>query len=168
MQVAQPTPAQAEAGNYRKGHTRWRGMDITIETPKGGTRRAADGSWKVDNMPAHYGYIRRTEGADGDHVDIYLGPHDDSDVVWIIDQVDADSGDFDEHKVMAGFRNRAHAVDTYHRGFSDGRGPDRVGAMTPMSVERFKTWVFDGDTKVPVARARMAEARRESRQGFDS
>lgn len=166
MHVADPTPAQAEAGNYRKGHMRWAGMEISVETPKGGTRRAKDGSWTVQHMPAHYGYIRGTEGADGDHVDIYLGDHPQADVVWVIDQVDAKTGEFDEHKVMAGFPNRAAAVDAYNRGFSDGRGPDRMGAMTPMHVARFKTWVRERNTMVPLAHRRMMEARDENRRGF--
>jgi hypothetical protein len=143
-------------------------MAVTVETPRGGTRKAADGSWVVHNMPAHYGYIRGTEGADGDHVDVYLGDHPQADVVWVVDQVDAKTGEFDEHKVMAGFPNRGAAVETYNRGFSDGKGPQRMGAITPMSVARFKTWVRERDTTVPLAKARLAEVRDESRRGFDS
>lgn len=168
LQVAEPTPAQAEAGNYRKAHLRWQGLEVSVETPRGGTRRAADGSWEVRDMPAHYGYIRGTEGADGDHVDIYLGAEELSPVVWVVDQVHADTGDFDEHKVMAGFPSRAAAVSAYDRGFSDGKGPARRGAITPMSVSRFKHWVRERDTTVPLAQQRLAEARRENTQGFES
>lgn len=167
LQVAEPTPAQAEAGNYRKGHLRWQGLDVSVETPRGGTRKAADGSWEVRDMPAHYGYIRGTEGADGDHVDIYLGEHHESPVVWVVDQVDSHTGDFDEHKVMAGFPSRRHAVEAYDRGFSDGKGPQRRGAVTPMSVGRFKTWVREHDTTVPLAQQRLDAAKRENTRGFE-
>lgn len=71
-----PTEAQKEAGNYKKGHARWNGLDLSIETAKGQTRSGTgpDGNpWSV-TMPADYGYFRRTEGADGDHVDFYMGP----------------------------------------------------------------------------------------------
>jgi hypothetical protein len=65
-----PTEAQKEAGNYRKGHTRISGLDISIENPAGSVRSGQDRSgkpWSVE-MGAHYGYIRGTEGRDGDHV----------------------------------------------------------------------------------------------------
>src|SRR5579864_6778398 len=86
-----PTEAQKEAGNYRKGHVRVHGMDLSIETPKGAKRsgKGKDGKpWSV-TMPAHYGYIRGTKGADGDHVDTYLGPHPGNPNVHVVDQVDA-------------------------------------------------------------------------------
>lgn len=167
MHVAAPTPAQAVAGNYAKGHMRWAGLPFTVETPKGGTRRAADGSWVVHDMPAHYGYIRGTEGADGEQVDMYLGGHPQADVVWIVDQVDAKTGEFDEHKVLAGFPSREAAVHAYDRSFSDGKGPQRRGAVTPMHVLRFKTWLRERDTTVPLAKQRLAEARRENMRGFE-
>ena len=37
-----PTEAQKEAGNYKKGHVRISGMDITIEQPKGSIRSGVD------------------------------------------------------------------------------------------------------------------------------
>ena len=152
MHVATPTPAQAEAGNYRKGHTRWNGLDFTIETPKGGTRTAVDGSWKVENLPTHYGYIRGTEGADGEQVDMHLGDEPDSPMVWVIDQVDHKTKKFDEHKVMAGFKKRTDALDAYHRSFSDGKGKERVGGITPMPVPHFVRWVQKGITDRPLVK----------------
>ena len=79
-----PTEAQKEAGNYRKGHVRLHGMDISIENPHGSERSGVgkDGKpWSV-TMPASYGYVRRTEGADGDQVDVYVGPEPESDQVF--------------------------------------------------------------------------------------
>ena len=68
---AAPTEAQKAAGNYRKHHVRIHGLDIALENVKGGKRSGVGHNgrrWTV-TMPAHYGYIKRTEGADGDHVD---------------------------------------------------------------------------------------------------
>lgn len=153
MRVETPSEAQAEAGNYRKGHLRWQGMDVTVETPKGGTRKAKDGFWEVKDFPAHYGYIRKTEGADGEHIDIYLGDSPDSPVVWVVDQVDAKTKKFDEHKVMGGFKTRKDAIECYHGGFSDGKAADRIGEVTPMTMSEFKKWLDKSDTTQPLSGA---------------
>jgi len=145
--------AQAEAGNYRKGHIKIGGLDIAIENPRGSTRSGTDAdgkSWSVD-MPAHYGYIKRTEGADGDHVDVYVGPEPDSEDVYVIDQIDHKTGKFDEHKVLMGYPSSGQAQADYRRAFNDGRGVLRMGAVTPMSLADFKTWIKEGDTKKPLA-----------------
>jgi hypothetical protein len=146
-----PSEAQKSAGNYRKAHINVHGLDIAIENAKGHERAGVgkDGKpWSV-TMPAHYGYIKRTEGADGDHVDCYVGPHIKSRKVFVIDQHDADTKSFDEHKCMLGFASEKQARDTYHRGFSDGRGKERLGHLTEMSIDRFKHWLAD-DTESPV------------------
>ena len=67
--VAVGPEAQAKAGNYRKGHVKLAGLDIAVESPAGSRRKP---EWP--EMTAHYGYIKRTEGADGDHVDVFLRP----------------------------------------------------------------------------------------------
>jgi len=150
-----PTEAQKLAGNYRKGHIKVHGLDITIENPKGSTRSgtAPDGKKWKSRLPNHYGYIRRTEGGDGDHVDVYVGPHLKSPHVFIIDQHDLKSASWDEHKVFIGFGNKAHALAAYHRAFSDGRGRDRIGHVEHMSIDGFKGWLRDGDTTRAIRRA---------------
>lgn len=149
-----PTEAQAKSGNYRKGKVRIGGLEIAIETPKGAIRRGRepDGTpWQV-TMPAHYGYVKRTEGADGDQVDVYLGPKaDEPHRVWVIDQLDCETGEFDEHKVMIGFESESEAIMTYDMGFSDGRGPIRRGAVTELPFEGFKRWLKEGDSRKPFA-----------------
>ena len=155
-----PTEAQKEAGNYSMGHILWNGLDLTIETAKGAMRRGKDSdgeTWSV-KMPAHYGYIKSTTGADGDHVDFYMGDNPESDVVVIVDQVDAETRAFDEHKVMLGFANRKTALDFYVQGFSDGKGADRMGAHKVMTVSEFKEWLANGDTTKPVRLDAKVEA----------
>ncbi len=154
-QATQPTPAQAQAGNYAKGHLRLHGLDLAIENPRGSTRSGVDADgrpWSVQ-MPAHYGEVKRTEGADGDPVDVYLGPQaeDAGMPVFVVDQIDPDTGRFDEHKVMLGFGSDAEAVAAYNAGFSDGSGPRRRGAITRMSLDEFKAWLHSAQ-RGPVAR----------------
>lgn len=147
-----PSEAQKEAGNYKKAHIKVHGLDVAIETPRDAERTGTgpDGQpWSV-TMPAHYGYVKRTEGADGEQVDVYLGDNLDSRTVFIVDQVDPDTGKFDEHKAMIGFPGPNEALDTYQAGFSDGRGQDRAGAVTAMTVTEFKDWLANGDTKAPI------------------
>lgn len=146
----EPTEAQKEAGNYKKGHIRWQGFDISIENPKGSIRSGIGPTgepWSV-TMPAHYGYLKRTEGSDGDHLDIYLGDTP-SDNVFIVNQMDVDTGAFDEHKIIANVGARDEAESLYQAGFSDGRGKDRMGGIAELSIPEFKEWVKNGDTTKP-------------------
>lgn len=148
-----PTPAQVAAGNYHKGRAVFHGLDIAIENARGSTRSGTDRDgrrWSV-KMPAHYGYFNRTEGRDGDHIDVYIGPHLKSERVFVVDQVDADTGKPDEHKVMIGFGTKRQALKTYERGFSDGRGARRVGAVHECTVSWLKDWLEHGDTKKPIS-----------------
>lgn len=159
--AAAPTDAQKEAGNYAKAHVKWNGLDVAIETAKGQERTGVDSDgerWAV-TMPADYGYVKRTEGADGDQVDVYMGPDPQAQTVYVVDQQDAETGAFDEHKAMLGFNSKAEAVAAYDAGFSDGRGPERRAAVTAMTVEEFKAWAKSGDTAKPLAEAARTLAR---------
>lgn len=144
-----PTEARKEAGNYKKGHVTVDGLDVTIENPQGSERSGVgpDGKpWSV-NMPDHYGYIKRTEGADGDHVDVYLG--DTGDQHFIVDQFDPETGKFDEHKIMMNYAGENTARNAYNKAFSNGSGKDRLGAITPVSTDELKDWLKNGDTSKP-------------------
>ncbi|MCP5087946.1 MAG: DEAD/DEAH box helicase family protein, partial [Rhodobacteraceae bacterium] len=147
----EPTEAQKEAGNYKKGHIKWNGLDITIENPVGSERSGTDSSgkpWSVQ-MPADYGYVKRTEGADGDQVDIYMGPSPDSDAVFVVDQNDPATNKFDEHKAILGVNSAEEAQQLYNAGFSDNSGPSRFGGMRQMTAGEFKDWLRNGDTTKP-------------------
>jgi hypothetical protein len=150
-----PTEGQKKAGNYRKGHVRVHGLDVTIESPRGSWRNgvSANGKpWK-SKLPHHYGYLRRTEGADGDHVDLYVGPHLRANTVYVIDQHNHRSGDFDEHKCMVGFGSKRQAVDAYCKAFSDGNGHRRIGHVETLSMDDFKKWLRHGVTTEAIKRA---------------
>lgn len=143
---ANPTDAQKEAGNYRKGHITLDGYDITIENPKGSTRSGVDAnaqSWIV-TMNNDYGYIRGTEGVDGDHIDVFLSDDPTTGKVYVIDQVN-DDGSFDEHKVMYGFKSALAAKRAYLANYSPGwKG---LGNITKVSKEEFKKWVESSHRK---------------------
>ena len=146
-ELKEPTPAQAEAGNYKKGHVRKHGLDITIENPAGSTRKAADGSWE-QNMKDHYGYIKGTESAEGknEQLDVFIG---EGEGIFVVDQINED-GTFDEHKVMMGYGNSVEARRAYARNYPQGF---KVGKITPMSPQKFKEWLKNGDQTQPVANA---------------
>lgn len=155
----EPSEAQKEAGNYKKGHINVHGLDITIENARGTARFGMTPSgepWTV-TLPDHYGYIKKTEGADGDQVDAYIGPKPESERVFIVDQKDAETGKFDEHKAMLGYETPGEALDAYETAFSDGRAPERIQGVTEMSVPEFKDWLKEGDTTKPIAQAPRAE-----------
>lgn len=156
----EPTERQKQTGVYKKGKVRLNGLTISIETPRG-AMRSGEG-WEV-MMPAHYGYIQRTEGADGDHVDVYLGQEPDSPFVWVVDQHDPRDGGFDEHKCFLAFPDRETVRQTYDAAFSDGSGPERRRAIRRYSLPAFRNWLR-GDTTVPVAKADISrELRKVSR-----
>ena len=148
-----PSDKQKEAGNYLLGSVSWNGLQISVENLKGSERSGTDSdgeTWSV-TMPAHYGYIKRTEGADGDHVDIYMGEYPESAKVFVIDQVNLDRT-FDEHKVMLGFRSNLLARGTHAKAFSDGLGEQRRGGVTEMTVAEFRGWLENGDQSKPLSK----------------
>ena len=141
-----PTEGQKEAGNYQKGHIKVDGYDITIENPKGSVRRGTDAngqSWETE-MHNTYGYIRGTEGVDGDHIDVFLSDTPTSGKVFVVDQVNSD-GSFDEHKVMYGFASEEDARAAYLSNYSEGW--QGLGAITPVSRKDFKKWVQSSHRK---------------------
>lgn len=145
----EPSDAQKEAGNYAKGYIRVQGLDITVENPRGSDRagKRPDGSEWRHTMSDHYGYIKRTEGADGEQVDAYIGPNPEAARIYVVDQLDQQSGGFDEHKVMMGFDSQDAAVAAYRSNFDAGW---KVGPVRDMSVDEFKAWLKEGDTTKPV------------------
>lgn len=140
-----PTEAQKEAGNYKKGHIKINGFDVTIEQPAGSVRSGKDANgkeWSV-TMNNTYGYIRGTEGVDGDHIDVFLGPDMNSDMVYVVDQVNTD-GSFDEHKVMMGFPSLEDARSAYLSNYEDGW--QGLGNITGVALDEFKKWI-DSSTR---------------------
>lgn len=146
-----PSDAQKESGNYKKGHIKFGGYDYTIENPKGSTRsgKDADGKeWKVI-MHDTYGYIRGKFGKDGDHLDMFINDKADLDNwngdVFVVDQVNPD-GSFDEHKVMYGYDSMDNAKKAYLANYSDGW--QGLGNITGVSKDEFDKWLDTSNRKL--------------------
>lgn len=141
-----PTDAQKEAGNYKKGHVRIDGYDITIEQPKGSVRSGVDENgnrWET-TMNNTYGYIRGTESVDGDHIDVFLSDNPEQGNVYVVDQINQETGEFDELKVMYGFGSMEEAKAAYLSNYSDGW---KIGPITEVSKDEFKKWINSSKRK---------------------
>ena len=142
----EPTDAQKEAENYQKAHVSVLGLEISVETEKGAQRTGKDkdgGEWSV-TMPAHYGYIKGTRGADKDHLDIFLGPKPDNGQFYVVNQNQPDSDKFDEHKVMLGYDSPDAAHADYLLSFSDAFGGRVFGSIAgPFSLDEFRSMLPD-------------------------
>ena len=147
----EPTEAQKEAGNYKKGHVQVGTFDITIEQPEGSIRRGTDADGKKWESKMHntYGYFRGTEGVDGDHIDVFLSNDIDGwngRKVFVVDQYNPD-GTFDEHKVMLGFNDMDEAksdyLANYEKGWENGRRID----ISSTNIEDFEKWIDSSHRK---------------------
>ena len=146
-----PTEKQKETGNYKKGHVQVGTFNITIENPKGSVRSGIDtegNKWET-TMQNTYGYIRGTEGVDGDHIDVFLS--DDIDgwngrKVFVVDQYNED-GTFDEHKVMLGFNEADDAEAAYFANYDRNWAKKHKTVLTGVNLEEFEKWIESSHRK---------------------
>lgn len=140
----EPTEAQKAAGNYQKGHVTLQGMDISIENPKGSTRSGVDEdgqAWETE-MKSHYGYFKNSKGKDGDNIDVFIGDNPESRLVFVVDQINPKTDEFDESKVMLGYETAEEAKAAYLSNYA----PDWKGfsGITEVTSDDFKEWLYDG------------------------
>lgn len=158
----EPTEAQKKAGNYKKGHLSFGGYDYTVETPKGVTRSGKDEQGKPWSVTMHdtYGYILGKIGVDGDHIDMFINDAADLDSfdgnVYVVDQVNPETGEFDEHKVMYGYPSEEAATEAYLANYSkDWKG---LGKVTSVPKATFDKWLESSDRKTkPFAEYAMVQ-----------
>ena len=158
----EPTEAQKKAGNYKKGHLSFGGYDYTVETPKGVTRSGKDEQGKPWSVTMHdtYGYILGKIGVDGDHIDMFINDAADLDTfdgnVYVVDQVNPETGEFDEHKVMYGYPSEEAATEAYLANYSkDWKG---LGKVTSVHKATFDKWLESSDRKTkPFAEYAMVQ-----------
>ena len=147
----EPTEAQKDAGNYAKGHVKLHGLDISIENPRGSERSGTDKAgkpWSIV-MEHPYGYIRGTQGRDKDHLDVFIGPDPESPKAFVVDQINPETGKWDEHKILMGFNTEEEARQGYLDNYQEGwKG---LGAITEMPVDDFKAWAKSGPKTKPLA-----------------
>ncbi len=160
--LIEPTPAQKDAGNYKKGHVSIAGMDISIENPEGSTRSGTDASgkpWSVQ-MKSHYGYIKGTKGKDKDHLDVFIKPGTPdtySGPVFIVDQNKGGSQTFDEHKIVLGADSIEEARQLYQANYAkDWKG---LGAISSVPMRDFKRWLKSGKMNQPFSKSSTKAAK---------
>lgn len=127
---------------FNHGRLDFQGMDISIENRKGSLR----GWYNPDvdeaghtRMEYPYGYIKGTEGVDGDHFDVFVGPHREAKYVYVVTTRKApDFTETDEQKAMLGFRTPAEAKAAFGQHYDD---PRFFGTMKAFTVEDFKNAV---------------------------
>ena len=147
----EPTEAQKKAGNYKKGHLSFGGYDFTVETPKGAIRSGKDEQGKPWSVTMHdtYGYILGKIGVDGDHIDMFINDAADLDSfdgnVYVVDQVNPETGEFDEHKVMYGYPDEAAATKAYLSNYS--KVWKGLGKVTSVPKATFDKWLESSDRK---------------------
>lgn len=158
----EPTEAQKKAGNYKKGHLSFGGYDYTVETPKGVTRSGKDEQGKPWSVTMHdtYGYILGKIGVDGDHIDMFINDSADLDTfdgnVYVVDQVNPETGEFDEHKVMYGYPSEEAATEAYLANYS--KGWKGLGKVTDVPKATFDKWLESSDRKTkPFAEYAMVQ-----------
>lgn len=156
------TEAQKKAGNYKKGHLSFGGYDYTVETPKGVTRSGKDEQGKPWSVTMHdtYGYILGKIGVDGDHIDMFINDAADLDTfddnVYVVDQVNPETGEFDEHKVMYGYPSEEAATEAYLANYS--KGWKGLGKVTSVPKATFDKWLESSDCKTkPFAEYAMVQ-----------
>lgn len=137
-----PTEKQKKAENYKMGHIRINGFQISIENPKGSYRRGKDSSGKEWKTLMHhdYGYFTKTVGKDGDAIDVFIGPHYDSTKIFAVDQKFGNK--FDETKIMFCFNN----IEEAKKGYLSNYEKDWKGfwKITETDIDTFKKWLYDG------------------------
>lgn len=146
-----PSEAQKKAGNYKKGHLSFGGYDFTVETPKGTTRSGKDEQGKPWSVTMHdtYGYILGKIGVDGDHIDMFINDAANLDSfdgnVYVVDQVNPETNEFDEHKVMYGYPSEEAATEAYLANYS--KGWKGLGKVTAVTKATFDKWLESSDRK---------------------
>ena len=132
---------QMEKKSYRlQGQTEVQGIPIAIENKKGSVRKGTDRyghKWET-KMKNPYGYIKGTKGADGDEVDVFVGPKKDAKDAYVVHQHKPDGKGYDEDKVMLAFKNKAEAKKAFLRHYDD---PKFLGPISRVSTERLRELV---------------------------
>jgi len=74
----------------------------------------------------------------------YVGPNPESEIVYIVNQNDPTTGEFDEQKVMLGFNSEKEAKAAYLKQYDR---PGFFGDIVKMDIDTFKEEAFNPDNK---------------------
>lgn len=88
-----------------------------------------------------YAEIQDTLGADGEPFDVFLAPFHVAPErvtnITVVDQLDPETGEIDEHKAMLGWPTEAAAVEAYVAQYG---GRERLGAVFTLPLDAFTRW----------------------------
>ena len=140
-------PVEAEPGESFGGkgkdsrpldkRLKWHGFDVSIENAAGSVREGVDNDGKPYRvtMSHDYGYLRKTEGVDGDHLDVFVGPHTEADQVHVVHTMKApDFSDYDEDKCFLDFESAGHAMAAFLANYDR---PEHFGSIESLPIEEF-------------------------------
>jgi hypothetical protein len=116
---------------------KYQGIPVYLENLAGSYRHWTDHNGKEGKtyMLYPYGFIRYTEAADGEGVDVYIGPDKRAKWAYVVRQMVPDTQEYDEDKVMLGFSSYADAKTAYLAQYDDTRF---FGWIDVYPVETFK------------------------------
>ena len=99
--------------------TSFQGLPVHIEHDRGDVRRGTDpdGHDWATRMPHPYGSVDFTRGADGEELDIMIGPNRLAPMAYVIQTKYPGSQSFDEIKILAGFDTRADAERAFRSAY---------------------------------------------------
>ena len=136
----------ASGGRAVVGHETAAGVPVSLEERKGDMRHRQDSG--NSRMAADYGYIDTSKpDHDGMKTDAFVGPHRDSKKVFVVNQQHPRTGKFNEHKVLLGYKDRAHALHDYAHSFGDGMGHKRIHSVVEMGSHELQDWLKKDHTK---------------------
>jgi len=151
------------------GTANFQGIKINIENMAGSTREGKDangGKWST-KMRYHYGEIERGLGADGDKLDVYLGPNPYSKQVFVVHQNHpkehpAKAGEWDEDKILLGWDTADAAKKAYLRQYDN---PSFFRSITHMRIDKFKKAMIEdrGEKIAAIKRAAQECQKRRKR-----
>jgi hypothetical protein len=154
-------PGWIEKKAYKlQGQTEVQGIPVAIENRKGSVREGTDSDgneWRT-KMKNPYGYIKGTRGADGEPVDVYVGPDKEAPAAFVVHQHKDDGTGYDEDKVMLGFKSKAEAKKAYLEHYDD---PKFLGPISRVSVDRLRELVASKKKLVKISQASYAAMLRE-------
>lgn len=150
--------AASEPEHKLQGHTTHQGLRIAIENDKGSVRKGVDSNGKkwrtVFEHP--YGYIKNTEGNDGEEIDAYVGPNEKAPHAFVVHQRRLDNGKHDEDKVMLGFESKGHARAAYLKHYNK-VGPKLLGPISTIAVAELKRKLEEKRKHTKLAMASMTQ-----------
>lgn len=153
--MLQGTLKTADAEHPLQGHTSVQGMPIAIENRKGSVRSGVDTDgkpWRTE-MKHHYGYLKGTRGADGEEVDVYIGPKKDAPHAFVVHQHKDNGKGYDEDKVMIGFKDEPAARAAYLKHYDD---PKFLGRISTVTIERLKALIASKKKLVKISEPMQA------------